>query len=328
MNLMASRPPHVRSRESNFSVMSDVVIALLPLYVMAYFFYGSQVVTLGGVSVAVCLVLDYGITFLSSRRVSLPDLSPVITGMMIPLMLPSTVPLMTVIVADIFAIAVVKQPFGGLGQNIFNPAAAGVAFAILTWPDVVFQYTAPIESLGATVARYVTSPGAYLRLGATPTYPATDVFLGIYPGPMGATGILILAACLVYLSVRKTVNYRTTLSFLGAAAVVAFLFPRVTTGRFDSVFYELTSGILLFGSIFLINDPTTSPKSQATKMIYGAASGVLTMVFRYFGAYEEGMVFAVLLINAFSLLIDLQYEKIRHKERRLRHEEQEQTETI
>ena len=101
MNLMASRPPHVRSRESNFSVMSDVVIALLPLYVMAYFFYGSQVVTLGGVSVAVCLVLDYGITFLSSRRVSLPDLSPVITGMMIPLMLPSTVPLMTVIVADI-----------------------------------------------------------------------------------------------------------------------------------------------------------------------------------------------------------------------------------
>ena len=203
-----------------------------------------------------------------------------------------------------------------------------MAFAILTWPDVVFQYTAPIESLGATVARYVTSPGAYLRLGATPTYPAADVFLGIYPGPMGATGILILAACLVYLSVRKTVNYRTTLSFLGAAAVVAFLFPRVTTGRFDSVFYELTSGILLFGSTFLINDPTTSPKSQATKMIYGAASGVLTMAFRYFGAYEEGMVFAVLLINAFSLLIDLQYEKIRHKERRLRHEEQEQTETI
>lgn len=148
MNLIHSRPPHVRSHESNFSVMGDMVISLVPLYLMAYFFYGSRTLVLGAVSVITCTVLDFLCTFLSSRRVGILDLSPVVTGLLIPLMLPASIGFTPVIAADLFAIGVIKQPFGGLGQNIFNPAAGGVAFAVLTWSDSVFRYPVPIESLG------------------------------------------------------------------------------------------------------------------------------------------------------------------------------------
>ena len=146
MNLIHSRPPHVRSHESNFSVMGDMVISLVPLYLMAYFFYGSRTLVLGAVSVITCTVLDFLCTFLSIRRVGILDLSPVVTGLLIPLMLPASIGFTPVIAADLFAIGVIKQPFGGLGQNIFNPAAGGVAFAVLTWSDSVFRYPVPIES--------------------------------------------------------------------------------------------------------------------------------------------------------------------------------------
>lgn len=127
--------------------------------------------------------------------------------------------------------------------------------------------------------------------------------------------------------IRKTISWRPTAAFLGTAALAAFCFPRITTGRFQSVLYELTSGLLLFGAIFLINDPATSPKSQMTRTIYAAIAGVVVMIFRYLGAYEEGLVFAILLMNAFSLFIDMHYEKIRHRERRALYAEQ-QTETV
>ena len=327
MNLINSRPPHIRSRESNFSVMGDMVIALIPLYFMAFFFYGSQVAVLGGVSVLTCVLLDVACTYISGRKVGVLDLSPVVTGLMIPLMLPASISLYVVVVADLFAIGVVKQPFGGLGQNIFNPAAAGVAFAALTWKTEVFSYPMPIQSLGNTTARLVTSPAASLKIGATPNYTLMDMVFGIYPGPMGATGILILTACLVYLVVRRTVNAKMTLTFLGVAAVIAFLFPRITTGRLESVFFELTSGILLFGSIFLINEPTTAPKAEVPKLIYAGVSGAVVMLFRYAGVFEEGMFFAVILMNAFSWLIDMKYEERKSAERRARYAA-DTTETI
>ena len=136
-----------------------------------------------------------------------------------------------------------------------------------------------------------------------------------------------LLACFGYLVIRKTISWRPTAAFLGTAVLAAFCIPRITTGRFQSVLYELTSGLLLFGAVFLVNDPATSPKSQMTRTIYAAIAGVVVMIFRYLGAYEEGLVFAILLMNAFSLFIDMCYEKIRHRERRALYAEQ-QTETV
>ncbi len=325
MNLMNSRPPHIRSRESNFSIMGDMVIALLPLYFMAYFFYGSHVAVLGAVSVIVCVLLDVACTFLSRRRVGILDLSPVVTGLLIPLMLPASVELYVIIVADLFAIGVVKQPFGGLGQNIFNPAVAGVAFVALTWKTQVFSYPVPIQSLGAPAARLVASPAASLKMGATPNYGVMDLIFGNYPGPMGATGILILITCLIYLVVRRTINGKTTLAFMGTATVIAFLFPRITTGRLESVLYELTSGVLFFGAIFLINEPTTAPKAEPPRLFYAALSGAVVMLFRYVGAFEEGMFFAMILMNAFSWLMDMKYEERKSRERRARYEDTAET---
>lgn len=121
------------------------------------------------------------------------------------------------IAADLFAIGVIKQPFGGLGQNIFNPAAGGVAFAVLTWSDSVFRYPVPIESLGNAAARAGFFSGCFTAAGSNPNYPFTDIFLGIYPGPMGGTGVLILLACFGYLVIRKTISWRPTAAFLGTA---------------------------------------------------------------------------------------------------------------
>lgn len=184
---------------------------------------------LGAVSVITCTVLDFLCTFLSSRRVGILDLSPVVTGLLIPLMLPASIGFTPVIAADLFAIGVIKQPFGGLGQNIFNPAAGGVAFAVLTWSDSVFRYPVPIESLGNAAARLVSSPAASLRLGATPNYPFTDIFLGIYPGPDGRDRRTILLALLRLSGDPQDHQLAAHCRFSGDCGTCGFLLPRITT---------------------------------------------------------------------------------------------------
>ncbi len=321
MKLTHRFPPHIRSRENNVTVMGDAVLALLPLYFMACFFYGPRAAALGILSVLVCFVSDLLCQKLAGRKIGVIDLSPVVTGLIIPLLLPASIPYSIVVVADLFAILVIKQPFGGLGQNIFNPAAGGLAFVTITWPNLVFRYTAPFEKLplfGEITARLVASPAYQLKMGGIPYRDFTDMLFGNFPGPMGATNILVLATCLIFLVVRKSANGKAALAFLGTVTVFAFVFPRIDGARLQSVFYELCSGILLFGVVFFLNDPATSPKREASKIIYAAIAGAVTMLYRYFGGFEEGMVFAILLMNAFAWGIDMCCEQWISRERRKR----------
>jgi len=324
MKLTHHFPPHIRSRENNVTVMGDAILALLPLYFMACFFYGFRALLLGLTGIFTCLVADLLCQAMAGRKIGVIDLSPVVTGMIIPLLLPAGIDYSIVVAAGLFAILVIKQPFGGLGQNIFNPAAGGLAFVAITWPQKVFSYTAPLEKLplfGEITARVVGSPANQLKMGGLPSYDLTDILLGNFPGPMGATNILLLVTCLIFLVIRKTCNGKATLTFLAAAAVFAFLFPRIGGSRLHSVFYELCSGILLFGAVFLISDPATSPKREASKIIYAGIAGIVTMLYRYFGGFEEGMFFAVLLMNAFVWSIDMGCERRISMERRKRLEE-------
>lgn len=321
MNLIYHHPPHIRSRESNVSVMGDMIIALIPLYFMAYYFYGPRSLFLGLLSVLVCTLSDILCTMLARRKVGVIDLSPVITGMLIPLLLPASVGISLIVSAGLFAILVVKQPFGGLGQNIFNPAAAGIAFVTVTWPAQVFAYPVPLEGL----ERLVTSPGyKIMSSGGVPTYDGLDLLLGNFPGPMGATNILVLLTCLLFLMVRKTNNGKMAGAFLGSCALYAFLFPRINGGRLESVYYELVSGALVFAAIFLISDPATSPKRESSKVVYAAIAGLVTMLFRRFGGFEESVFFVILIMNAFVFLIDMKSEEIHSQLRRSRREEKSQ----
>ena len=319
MKLRAQNPPHIRSRESNQTVMMDAVIALLPLYAMATYYYGKRAVALGLFSVAVTAVLDI-LCVITRRHVpNIRDLSPVVTGLLLPLLMPASVRFEVVAVAALFAVAVAKHPFGGVGENIFNPAVAGAAFATVCWPKAMFLYPVPFELLPVAVGdsvKLVNSPAYTLMLGGAPSTDMLDMLMGNYAGPMGATNILVLCTCFLYLAVRKTVSIWMTGAFLSSAALVAALMPRAMLSPLASVGYELMSGLTLIGAIFLLNDPVTSPKRKLPKLLYGFLAGAVSMLFRHLGGDEDSLLFALLVMNSTVWIFDLWGEHLAHAFRR------------
>lgn len=307
MKLTARIAPHIRNSISNKTVMGDAVITLLAVYVIAWFYYGMRAVALGGLSVAVCWGADSLCTLWRGRPVNCFDFSPVVTGLIIPLMLPASVEYKVVVTAGLFAICVVKQAFGGLGSNVFNPAAGGLCFAIVCWSGKLFAYPSPFAPLamtGQAAERLLSGPAATLSMGGVPPYDVTSMVLGLVPGPMGTTNILVVAACLLYLCFRGTVRFQQPLIFLGTAAVWAALFPRVAAEPLYSVFYELVGTPLLFAAAFLFTDPVTTPRRGGAKALYALISALLVMLFQWYGGYEMTIPFALLLSNALVPVLD------------------------
>ncbi len=307
MNLTVRRAPHIRISETNRTLMVDMIISLVPLYIMAYLYYGIRALYLGVWGILVAVAADCAGVLLRREKLNVRDLSSVVTGMMVPLLLPASISYTTVAVAVLFGILVAKQPFGGVGQNIFNPTAAGIAFVTLSWPNQVLRYPTPLAELelfGDVTAQLSESPAYALKMGGVPIIDPIDMLLGNFKGPMGATYILVIAACLLYLLVRRTVRWNVAIPFLGVVAVMALLFPRANLTWAESIAYEMFSGSLFFGAVFLINDPVTSPKHRQAQILYGVLAGVLTMLYRYFGGLEQGVVFAILIVNALSATLD------------------------
>lgn len=319
MKLDHSPAPHIRYQENNRTLMSDVIILLLVLCVLAFLFYGPRSLALCGVSAAAAVAADIICMLLRGKRPNPRDLSPIVTGLMIALVMPATISFKIVVCASVFAVAVVKHPFGGTGNNVFNPAAAGFSFAAICWPQQVFMYPQPFESipvLSEVSVKLSQNPAFVLKVGGIPTNDITEMVLGNYPGPMGATNILVLVACLAYLLFRRTIRWQLPIPFLASCAFVAFLFPRVGSDGVQSVLFEMMSGMLLFGAVFMITDPATSPKRDSSLAVYGIFAGVITMLFRYIGGFEESMPFAVLFANAFVPVIDRYNESLHRVIRR------------
>lgn len=313
MQLKKHNAPHIKTKESNRTVMGDAIIALLPLYLMALYFYGARAVMLGLVSVLTCLAADIVCIKLRGAPINPRDFSAVVTGMIIPLLLPASIPYYIVITGGLFAIIFVKQAFGGVGQNLFNPAAAAFALIAVSWGDKAFLYPIPLQKLevfGEVTAKLIDGPAHTLKLGGVPAFNALDMLTGNFAGPMGATNILVLGTCFIYLVFRKTVSWQTPVTFMATAALIAFFFPRVPITGGSSVVLELLSGSLMFGAVFMLTEPVTSPKRGLSKYIYGAVAAVVTMLFRRFGGYEETIMFAVLMMDAFAPIIDRLSESI------------------
>ena len=306
-NLMRQNAPHVRRSETVRTVMTDVIIALLPLYLMSFFYYGARALALGLISALCCAAFSALSAVVCREKMDLLDLTPVITGLILPLLLPADVRYGIVLAADAIAILVVKLPFGGTGNNLFNPAAVGFAAVAICWPQEVFSYPAVLQKLtvfGENAVKTAVSPAYSLSLGAIPDADLLDMLMGNMAGPMGATNILVLFACGLFLIVRRAVNWRTPAFFLLTYTALAALFPRIGGSLFDAIGYELFSGMLIFGAFFMLSEPITSPKRDFAKVLYSMVSAITVFLFRAVGGFEDGFVFALIILNVFSPIFD------------------------
>ena len=296
--------PHWRRIEHSSFLCWDALVLLVPLTVYSCVYYGFRplyVMLVGVISAMAFEVLGYA---LRMQRAPLYDGTAAVTGGVIALVMSPIAPYWAVMAATAFAILFVKLPFGGRGHNLFNPAAGGLAFATVCFPAAVFTYPDPLLPIsGVETIITKTSPAAVLQAGGTPAYSGMDIVLSNIPGPIGSVPI-ILAACILYLFVRRASSPWVVLPFLGTCAAIAALFPRADGGALQSIVLELFSGYLMLAATFLIADPVTAPRHWLARICYGVLGGVLLMLLRHIGRYEEGACFAVLLANLFAGAFD------------------------
>jgi len=292
--------------------MGDMILSMSIIYAMAVFYYGIRALALGALSGAAALSADALCVLLRGKKPRFNDFSALVTGMIIPLMLPASVPYSIVLIAVVFAVAVAKHPFGGLGYNTFNPAAAGLAFVTVCFPSTVFSYSPPRLMLPLfPPAGLATAPSSafILHLGGIPNLNLLDMALGNVPGPMGATNILVALTCLLYLILRGTVRWQTPVAFFATFFGLCWLFPLSGMDRLNAALTDVMSGSILFGGVFLLNDPVTSPQRSGTMFLYGAAVALVSLLYRRYGRLEDAFVFVLLLMNASVWMFDIAGEK-------------------
>lgn len=304
--------PWLRDSARNQQFMLNVQLCLLALLIFSGFCYGWRPIALVGCSVLSAVVCELIGNAVRHQRPTIFDGTAMVTGTIIGLLMSPMTAYWVPMLASAFAIIVVKIPFGGTGRNVFNPAAAGVALVtqcfsarLFTYPDITVNSSLPMGDINTGDVITHLSPAADLYAGAGSHYTMNDIIWGEMSGPIGATAIFILVGAALFLFFRRTTSPLITLSYLATCAVIALCFPRATEeGALYNVAMELCSGYLLFAGIFLLNDPVTSPKFSAARVVYGVLAGCFVMLLRHVGRFEEGACFAVLMVNALTSSID------------------------
>ena len=308
--LLVSPSPHLHTSTSTKSLMRDVVIALLPAVVVSVLFYGWSELLVLGVSVASCVLLEFLITkYMLKKACTVGDWSAVITGVLLALNLPATTPWWVVFIGAVVAVGVAKMTFGGLGQNLFNPAIAGRVFLLISFPTYMTDWTKPAGFVSNAIADAYTgaTPLGLVGEGGVAAVEGMDymnmLFLNI-GGSAGELSALALLAGFVYLLARRVIRPYITVSIWVTVAVFSGIFWAINPAEYTDPVFNLLTGGLLLGSIFMATDYVTSPMSNWGGVIFGAGNGVLTMLIRYFGAYPEGVSFAILIMNSVVPLIN------------------------
>jgi electron transport complex, rnfABCDGE type, D subunit len=287
--------------------MRDVVIALLPAVIVSVLFYGWSALLLLGVSVVSCVLLEFLITkYLLKRPSTICDFSAVVTGILLALNLPSTTPWWVVFIGAVVAIGVAKMTFGGLGQNVFNPAIAGRVFLLISFPTYMTDWTVPqgflpVDATSGATLLGIVKEGGVAALGDVNYLDMLFMNIG---GSAGELSALALIAGFIYLLARKVIKPYITLSILVTVTVFSGIFWLIDPAQYTDPLFNLLTGGMLLGSIFMATDYVTSPMSNMGGVIFGVGIGLLTMLIRYFGAYPEGMSFAILIMNSTVPLIN------------------------
>ena len=314
--LIVSLSPHAHGRQSVERNMYGVIIALMPALLASFYFFGLGSVIVTATSVAACCFFEWAICkyILKKKENTLLDGSAVITGLLLAFNLPSNLPIWIILIGALFAIGVAKMTFGGLGNNIFNPALVGraallVAFPaqMTTWPKIGQWDTYLDAETGATplsIISWAIRSGDASVLEQLPS--SFDLFLGTHSGGAGAMGEICAFALLLglaFMLYEKIITWHIPVSILGTVFVFSGLLHLASPIYPDPLSVLLTGGLML-GAIFMATDYVTSPMTPKGQIIYGVAIGFLTIVIRNWGAYPEGMSFAILIMNAFTPLIN------------------------
>ena len=312
LKLIATSNPHIRSNETTRTIMLDVIVAMLPALLWAVIWFGMKALTLTAVSVIGCIFWEWLYRKLMKKPQSVGDLSAVVTGMLLAFVCPVTTPYWMILIGGFFSIIVVKQLFGGIGKNFVNPALAGRAFLLgsyagvmTTWIDAAAN-KAPLMGAAADIVTAAT-PLAYMKTGdmegLKSVYSVADMFLGKTGGSLGEVSAALLLLGGVYLIWRKVINWQTPVAYIATVAVLSFLFPKSGSGL-DWMLYSIFGGGLMLGAFFMATDYATSPVTKKGQLIFGIGCGLFTVLIRYFGSYNEGVCYSIMVMNLCVALID------------------------
>ena len=305
--LTISSSPHVHSATTTKTIMRDVLIALAPAMLVAVYVFGLRAITVTAVSVAACVFFEWLYCKMTGMHCKIYDLSACVTGVLLAFVCPVTIPYWTIVLGALFAIMLVKMLFGGLGRNIVNPALAGRAF-LFSWPVLMSTWVKPGFANAAGVfstadAVTAATPLANMHQGIMCEEPIMDLFLGTIGGCIGETSAIALLIGFAYLLYRKVISARIPLFYIGTVAVLTFLFP-LGNDRIAWMAAQVFGGGLMLGAIFMATDYVTSPVTKLGQIVYAIGCGLLTVLIRYFGGYNEGVSYAILIMNACVVLLD------------------------
>lgn len=307
--LVISPSPHVHGTLSTTRLMGDVLIALIPAFIVTVAMYGIQAILVTAVSVASCVLFEYLIgRFMLKGRSTVGDLSAVVTGVLLAFNLPSSMPLWLVILGALVAIGVGKMSFGGIGRNPFNPALVGRVFLLLSFPVAMttFPSPAPDAMSGATPLTFVKEA---LKSGRSiseimPDISYTDMLLGLKAGSLGEIAALALLLGFVYLLWRRVITWHIPVAILATIGLFTGALHLADPQHFMGSLFHVLNGGAILGAVYMATDYVTSPMTKKGMLIYGIGIGLITVFIRVWGAYPEGISFAILIMNAVVPLID------------------------
>ncbi len=314
--IIVSASPHVHSERTAANLMYDVVIALVPAFLVSLYVFGINAVIITGAAVVSCLLFEYLIQkYLLKTAITIGDGSALITGILLAFNLPAGLPVWMVVVGSFMAIGVAKLSFGGLGFNIFNPALVGRVFLLVSfpvqmtlWPTAVENNTSVVDAqTGATTLGMIKDG---IQLGETMTDISTripsgmDMFLGITGGSLGEMSALALLLGGIYLIVRKVISWHIPVTVLATIAVMTGIFWWIDPEQYADPLIHVLSGGAILGAFYMATDLVTSPVTKKGMVVFALGIGVITVVIRLFGSYPEGISFAILIMNAFVPLIN------------------------
>jgi electron transport complex protein RnfD len=312
--LIVSVSPHIKIDETTSRIMWTVSLSLLPAMIMSVYFFGPRAFFVTALCIISAVLSEYLFQKGLKRSININDGSAFLTGLLLGMNLPPALPFYIPIVGSVVAIVITKQLFGGLGFNIFNPALIGRAFVLISWPRAMTTWSEPTAAFVALDAKTTATPlgilkeegiGKLLEVFGDKINLYTQLLIGHRGGCIGETSIIALLIGAAFLFYKGYITWHIPISFLGTAAILAWVFGGKGTGLFtgDPIMHLLSGGLVL-GAFFMATDYVTSPSLRKGQIIFGVGCGAMTMLIRLKGGYPEGVMFAILLMNCFAPLID------------------------